>query len=786
MQQICNCVRFLMAASGLLALGASAAHATIYNVGPNQPYTTLSSVPWASLAAGDTVNIHWQSQPYREMILICAQGTAAQPVTIQGVPDPTTGQLPIIDGENAVQSASLPYHDKNNPLSSQSLYELSPVMVGPPLGNAYNNLPQYITIQNLIVRNANQNYSFTNYTGTTTQYPAFATAIYVEGAQHLTIRNCTLTGSGNGLFVNSKYGSTGVSSDILIENNSIYGNGNVGSETEHNVYTEANGIVFQYNTIGNLASGAGGDALKDRSAGTVIRYNCIGGGGHCIDLVETMGGQGYLDLQPSYRTSFVYGNVIANGSQGAADLIHYGGDQWNYTYYRRGTLYFYDNTVGTQANQRSNPQQPTDRWSTQVFELPSQGETGGASVQEIVDCRNSIFYSIPLTPGLAASALNMITTDGTGTLILNRNWLSPGTAQSAPIYDGTFIGTITGWASNLFGNSQGANDPGFVSVANLNPNLKPGSSCIGAGGALLPEEQGVYGVYYQYTGNQSNTLRLGNPAGPDIGAYGFGTPRAVPLYSLSGQVMSQGTGLGGVPVSTSTGVTTTTAADGTYRLTGLVPDFYSVAATLNNYLMSGPQTVALDASTTGINFTAQALYTLRGQVTCQGVGLGGVTVNVSNGATTTTAADGTYTIAGLVAGTYTVSVTDTGYTLGAAQTVQVTGNTSGVNFTGYSNTQPMELVSFTLNTYVTQSYCWPTATITLNQPPNCAGGYVPVTMTSSDPSVVLVYDFQIWSPNSSGSVSVVPLGVNVPTDVTITVTCCGVSQSVVLTVIPYE
>ena len=781
-------VSVLLSVSVLLILGAAAARATTYNVGPSQPYTTLSSVPWATLAAGDTVNIYWQPQPYYEMILISTQGTAAQPITVQGVPDPTTGQLPIIDGRSAVQSASLPYHDKNNPLSSQSLYELGPVMVGPPLDNAINNLPQYIIIQNLIVRNASQNYHFTNYTGTKTQYPPFASAIYVEGAQHLTIRNCTLTGSGNGLFINSKYGSTGVSSDVLIENNTIDNNGVVGSEGEHNVYTEANGIVFQYNYIGDIAAGAGGNALKDRSAGTVIRYNKIGGGGHCLDLVETMGGQGYIDQQPSYRTSFVYGNKIINGPNGATNLIHYGGDQWNYTYYRRGTLYFYDNTVITQTNQRSNPPQGTDRWYTQVFELPGQGDTGGAPVQEIVDCRNNIIDNLPLTPGMAPSILNMITTDGTGTLILNQNWLSPGTAQSCPIYNGTFIGTITGWDTNLFGDSQGNNDPGFVNlnatnIAQNNLKLNKSSVCVGAGGTLLPEEQGVYGVYYQNQGTTSGTLRSGNPAGPDIGAYGYGKPQAVPTYSLSGQVTSQGTGLSGVAVSTSAGVATTTAADGTYTLTGLAPDFYSVGASLANYLVSAPQAVALAANTTGINFTAQALYTLSGQVTNQGVGLGGVTVSLSNGTTITTAADGTYSISNLVAGTYTVSVVDTGYTLSGAQTVAVTGNTSGVNFTGYSNTAMVEMVGFTLNTYVTQSYCWATANITLNLP---SSGCMPVTMTSSNPDVVLVYNLQIWNPNSSATAVVIPLGVSVPTDVTITATCGNVSMSTVITVIPYE
>lgn len=58
-----------------------------------------------------------------------------------------------------------------------------------------------------------------------------------------------------------------------------------------------------------LCAGCLGNNLKDRSAGTVIRYNYIENANRQIDLVESS----YVSIisDPSYRTTLVYGNVLA-------------------------------------------------------------------------------------------------------------------------------------------------------------------------------------------------------------------------------------------------------------------------------------------------------------------------------------------------------------------------------------------------------------------------------------------------------------------------------------------
>lgn len=86
-----------MLATCLLFLACINLQGATYEVGPNKPLTDIGQVPWESLQAGDTVLIHWRSNPYKEKWVICRQGTQAVPITVRGVPGPA-GELPVIDG----------------------------------------------------------------------------------------------------------------------------------------------------------------------------------------------------------------------------------------------------------------------------------------------------------------------------------------------------------------------------------------------------------------------------------------------------------------------------------------------------------------------------------------------------------------------------------------------------------------------------------------------------------------------------------------------------------------
>src|SRR5207244_3168930 len=100
-----------------------------------------------------------------------------------------------------------------------------------------------------------------------------------------------------------------------------------------------------YNHFGPLRAGSLGNNLKDRSAGTVIRYNWIEGGAHLLDLVEPEESYKIASQDPRFQRTYVYGNVLINGPTDGNNLVHYGGDNGTVNEYRKGALYFYHNTV---------------------------------------------------------------------------------------------------------------------------------------------------------------------------------------------------------------------------------------------------------------------------------------------------------------------------------------------------------------------------------------------------------------------------------------------------------
>jgi hypothetical protein len=279
-----------------LVLFVTAVKATVYEVKPNTPLDTIAEVPWATLAAGDTVLIYWRATPYKEKWVICRQGTAAAPITVRGVPNPTTGELPIIDGSGAVTPAGLNFWND----------ERGVIKIGGANVPA-DTMPKYITIENLDIRSAHPDYQFTPDTGGTMSYSSSASSIYVEKGENIVIRNNIIHDSANGFFVASSDDT--VSRDILVEGNYIYGNGIAGSAFQHNNYTAAIGITFQYNRFGPLRAGSNGNALKDRSAGTVIRYNWIESGNRQLDLVDAEDSV-QIRKDAAYHETFVYGNIL--------------------------------------------------------------------------------------------------------------------------------------------------------------------------------------------------------------------------------------------------------------------------------------------------------------------------------------------------------------------------------------------------------------------------------------------------------------------------------------------
>ncbi|MFP7755924.1 hypothetical protein ACLG6S_14955 [Thermodesulfobacteriota bacterium B35] len=405
---------------------------TDYPVGPGQSYASLADVDWDVLGPGDTVRIHWRPQPYKEKIVIRTDGSERDPIRICGVPGPD-GQRPVLDGDGA----------RNDPDDAQAYGTYAPmeglamVMIW---NRDYDRKVHNIVIDGLHIRNAKNSFFYTRMNGSRDRYGDGAACIRVQAGDNIVIRDNELENCGNGIFTMSQgYNEAHLTRNILIEGNYLYGHGQPGSYLEHGVYIQAIGATYQYNRFGPNAPGAEGATLKERVAGSVIRYNWFDSGStRVLDLVEVEDAapwyieQAYrdwaaaegVDIDPdrlarvqaaeaAYRTTFVYGNFIRHlGSvTPASNLIHYGWDN-DPVLARRGTLYFYNNTMSL-LNDRD------DAWRIRLFDMYPYP---GGPAAERVEAFNNIVYLAPETGGNIPSYLCF--GRDSGTISLGVNWVT--------------------------------------------------------------------------------------------------------------------------------------------------------------------------------------------------------------------------------------------------------------------------------------------------------------------------------------------------------------------------
>ncbi|MGE5451287.1 MAG: Ig-like domain-containing protein [Acidobacteriota bacterium] len=420
-----------------------------YQVGPNAgQIASLDQVPWEKVTAGDTVRIFYKDTPYAGKFMISGNGTATAPIRVCGVKS-STGQRPIIDGKGAISRKGLAY--------GNLLHETRSIIVVKPLStSAWTAYPTFVQIDGLEVRGATAANTFTDSTGTVRNYTYdpyssavnnFGACIWIDRGQNITIADNVIHDCTNGIFSKSTNdGDFAVTKNIRIAGNYIYGNGVVGDVHQHNAYMESVNITYEFNRFDNLRDGALGNAIKDRSAGTVIRYNYVNGGAHSMDLVEAEDFFAFLSTVPeylnAYRTSYVYGNVIVKDG-GTGSAIHYGGDHygstpgsgWGEPLFRQGTLYFYNNTVTLNGT------------SGQLFQL--------ATTLENAQVWNNVLYFAPTVtyPSLRAnSEVNTTYWTAGGTVNLGKNWATSTIADSDPWHP--IPGTVSGWTNLVKGSGQ--------------------------------------------------------------------------------------------------------------------------------------------------------------------------------------------------------------------------------------------------------------------------------------------------------------------------------------------
>jgi hypothetical protein len=462
---------------------AHAAPAAVYEVKPNTVLDTIGEVPWATLQPGDLVLIHYRAEGYAEKWVIGRSGTAEAPITVRGVPGPN-GELPVIDGRNATTAPGLNFWSENRGV----------IKIGGSNAPA-STFANFIVIENLEIRSGHPSYSFTDDSSTVQTYSTSASSIYVERGENITVRNCRIHDSANGFFVAS--GDDGVSRDILVEGNYIFGNGVVGSIFQHNNYTAAFNITFQYNRFGPPRAGAPGVNLKDRSAGLVVRYNWIEGGNRNLDLVDGEDSS-IIRNAPEDRKTFVYWNILILQDGGNNPAVHYGGDSGTIADYRKGKLYFYNNTLYS-----------TRAGTTVVMRLSTNDEQ--------CDSRNNIFFNTAAGTSLALLAES-------GTLSVSNNWAKTGWRNS---HEGGFNGSVAGGATMLTGSL-----PGFVDAATQDFRLVSTSPAVNAGTSLHADAIPLHDAIRQYVRHQSSEVRPINGLF-DIGAFEFSSAAPMQINTVA-------------------------------------------------------------------------------------------------------------------------------------------------------------------------------------------------------------------------------------------------------------
>ncbi len=432
---------------------------TVIEVGEGKDVPDPSGVAWESLAAGTLVKIFARAEPYHDKWVVNGSGTVAKPIVVVGVP--VEGKLPVIDGEDAKTRSELDFWNEVR----------SVIKVGasnkPNNENASN-----ITIECLDIRGAHPDFSFVNAGGDAESYSENAAAITVEQGANIKIINNIIRDSGNGIFTTSS------SSNVLVRGNFVHDNGVSGSIYQHNSYTESAGITFEFNHYGPLCPTCPGNNLKDRSAGTVIRFNWIEDGNRQLDLVDTDKDALLNDI--NYSTTLVHGNVLIEGDgQGNGQIIHYGGDSGDQGFYRKGILHLYNNTI---VSTRSG--------NTTLIRLSSSGET--------LDARSNIVF-------VSAPGSNLAIVGETGTATLTNNWLPTGWVES---HD-TFLGTLT-----ALGTVEGAS-PGFLDIAAQDFHLTKDSPAKSAG---ISRASGTPATLFEYKKHQL-ALTRSEASETDIGAF---------------------------------------------------------------------------------------------------------------------------------------------------------------------------------------------------------------------------------------------------------------------------
>ena len=211
--------------------------------------------------------------------------------------------------------------------------------------------------------------------------------------------------------------------------------------------------------------------------------------------------------------------------------------------------------------------------------------------------------------------------------------------------------------------------------------LLAGASFSVAGKTATTSSAGAFSCTGLAAGSYTVTVALSGYTPYSSGVLTLGANQVLTItlvpgnYSVSGTVKSGSAGLSGATVSIG-GSSTTTGTDGSFLLPGIPAGGYTVTvskATYTTYVGS----LGISANLTGLNFSlVQPSYTVSGTVragSTAGALLSGAAVSIA-GKTATTDANGAFSLSGIVAGSYPVTIVLPGYAAFTSSPLAVNAN----------------------------------------------------------------------------------------------------------------
>jgi hypothetical protein len=315
------------------------ANPTVMDIGPSKTYHDLLSVPQSyagpllvrvfNESSGSPTEYHNQLQ-----VNIPTSGSwdhKHPAFVLCGVPDPTSGKLPIIDGSNATTNSwTSPYI-----VAPYGLISVTGISAGPTFNNGLVKAFNHVTISGLHIRNVTTGYNYKDQSGATQAWGG-SMGLRPFGIQYWSVLGVYAENVATPFFddCNSQQsGWTACTLDTFYEGNHAVGYGIAHQSTEHMFYLQA----FRDTVLLNLQDGVvplgeGTSAYSDRGTRSFHMYNRLvpqagyntasGPGGHSEiqDAYNYILPDEYWGYQGSPTCATTYSTAPGcSGSYGAED-----------------------------------------------------------------------------------------------------------------------------------------------------------------------------------------------------------------------------------------------------------------------------------------------------------------------------------------------------------------------------------------------------------------------------------------------------------------------------------